>query len=236
MGIFDLFKTKKNPDLNFVFNSLDHLRYENSIHVSGPHGGAPRAVKVEPNITGREGYSVTMYNTDGQYTVQMAPKQMKIVSQDNNKVILKGYGVDSMGSSFADYGLTILYTNKEVTKCILHMYDRKVDIHYLGSNKSVINEDGIEQINQFLTQFRLLPRQRKIELASKTDELNNKGVDFYESGDINNAILFYMKALEIYPINDDALKNLVVCYRDTNELSKLKDAQIKLDHIRRLGL
>ena len=55
MGIIDLFKTKKNPDLNFVFNSPDHLRYENSIHVSGPHGGAPRAVKVVYEIIRRKG-------------------------------------------------------------------------------------------------------------------------------------------------------------------------------------
>lgn len=36
--------------LNFIFKSSDHLRYENGEHVSGPHGGARRAVKVEPNI------------------------------------------------------------------------------------------------------------------------------------------------------------------------------------------
>ena len=32
-------------DLNFVFKSSDHLRYENGKHVSGPHGGAGRAVQ-----------------------------------------------------------------------------------------------------------------------------------------------------------------------------------------------
>lgn len=132
MRFFDFFKPQKNGELNFVFNSPDHLRYENGLHVSGPHVSAPRAIKVEPNITGREGYTVTMYNTDGQYTVQMAPKQMKIVSQDNNKVILKGYGVDSMGNSFVDYGLTVLYINGKVSKCIIHMYDRNIEIEYLA--------------------------------------------------------------------------------------------------------
>lgn len=236
MGFFDIFNKKKNTDLNFVFNSSDHLRYENGIHISGPHGSAPRAVKVEPNITGQDGYTVTMYNTDGQYVVQMAPKQMKIISQDNNKVILKGYGVDAMGASFADYGLTIFYSNEKVIKCILHMHDRKVDIHYMGTSNMSITQNGIEEINQFLTQFKSFSREKKYELAAKTDELNNRGVDCYEVGDKVKAIMFYNKALEIYPINDDALKNLIICYRDTNQLDKMNEAKVKLDHLRKIGL
>ena len=62
-------------NLNFVFKSPDHLRYENGRHVAGPHGGAGRAVKVEPNINGCEGYNirggdgyiVTVYNLDGNH-------------------------------------------------------------------------------------------------------------------------------------------------------------------------
>ena len=118
--------------LEFVFHSSDHLRYENGRHVSGPHGGAPRAIKVEPNISGNEGYTVTMFNTDGgQAVVQMAPKQMKLVRADSNKLELKGYGYDQMGSSFADYGLTVFLDGQRIEKCILHMYDRGVDIEYL---------------------------------------------------------------------------------------------------------
>lgn len=120
-------------DLNFVFHSSDHLRYENGIHTSGPHGGAPRAIKVEPNISGNEGFTVTMYNTDGgQANVQMAPKQMRVVERDNHKIQLKGYGNDALGFSFADYGLTIYHNDGNIEKCILHMHDRNVDIEYLN--------------------------------------------------------------------------------------------------------
>jgi hypothetical protein len=61
----------------------------------------------------------------------MAPKQMKLVGTDNEKIQLKGYGSDAMGSSFTDYGLTIFHNNGNIEKCILHMYDRVVDIEYL---------------------------------------------------------------------------------------------------------
>ncbi len=137
MGLLDFFKTKNNNmNLDFVFKSSDHIRYENGKHVSGPHGGAGRAVKVEPNINGGAGVSVTMYNLDGnhpvwQNNVQMAPKQMKVIEQTNDKIVLRGYGTDAMGASFADYGLTIKLKNGELENCILHMHDRGVDIEYL---------------------------------------------------------------------------------------------------------
>lgn len=138
MGIFDIFSSapKNETALNFVFKSSDHLRYEGGRHVSGPHGGAGRVIKVEPNINGNAGYTVTAFSLDGnhplwQNNIMMAPKQMKAIQQDSNKVVLRGYGSDSNGASFADYGLTIHLANGEVSKCVLHMHDRGVDIEYL---------------------------------------------------------------------------------------------------------
>lgn len=136
MGLFDIFKTKSSIDFNFVFNSSDHLRYENGKHVSGPHGGASRAVKVEPNISGGEGYTVTVYNLDGNHPVwnnniQIAPKHMKIIQQNKDFVVLRGFGEDALGYSFDNYGLTIHFKDEDVEKCILHLYDRGVDFEYL---------------------------------------------------------------------------------------------------------
>jgi hypothetical protein len=123
-------------NLNFLFKSSDHLRYEHGRHVSGPHGGAGRAIKVEPNIQGGEGYTVTLYNLDGnhpqwQNNVQMAPKQMRLVAQYADKLVLRGFGYDMFGGSFSDYGLTIFFQKDTVAKCVLHMHDRGVDIEYL---------------------------------------------------------------------------------------------------------
>lgn len=137
-------------ELNFTFKSSDHLRYENGVHVADPHGGANRAVKVEPNINGCNGYNiqggdgyiVTIYNLDGmhpawQNNVQMSPKPMQIVSQSVDKIVLRGYPVQAM-SPFGwidfngeDYGLTIYIQDEEVDKCVLHLHDRKIDLEYL---------------------------------------------------------------------------------------------------------
>lgn len=137
-------------NLNFVFKSPDHLRYENGRHVAGPHGGAGRAVKVEPNINGCEGYNirggdgyiVTVYNLDGnhplwQNNVQMTPKPMKITSQSSDKIVLRGYQVQAKSPfgwvdfNGADYGLSIFLKAGQIDKCVLHMHDRNVDIEYL---------------------------------------------------------------------------------------------------------
>ncbi|MDD3011613.1 MAG: hypothetical protein PHU97_09890 [Bacteroidales bacterium] len=123
-------------ELDFIFQSSDHIRYERGRHVSGPHGGAKRAVKVEPNISGHEGYSVTIYNMDGnhplwQNNIQMAPKRMKIIKSDSKKIELQGYGFDSGGTPFSNYGLTVEFEGAEVQMCILHIHDRRIDIEYL---------------------------------------------------------------------------------------------------------
>lgn len=249
MGLFDnLFKKKEIPEkMNFVFKSPDHIRYENGRHVSGPHGGAGRAVKVEPNINGGEGYTVTLYNLDGnhpiwQNNVQMAPKQMKVIKQENDKIILRGFGHDAMGASFADYGLTINLKNKEVEKCILHMHDRNVDIEYLKddgqqTNSSKQNEDGLGELHNFVQKWiNETPMDVKVIVAQKTDELNNVGCNYYEHDDYENAIKYFTKAIEVMPINDDALKNLIICYKATGNFKKMQDTQSKLDYLRKIGL
>lgn len=117
---------------NFLFNSSDHLRHENGIHVSGPHGGAPRAIKVENNINGGSGYSVTVFATDGNKAeVQLSTKQMRIISSDDSKLVLRGFGSDIFGTSFLDYGLSIFHSNGKIEKCIVHWHDRNIDIEYL---------------------------------------------------------------------------------------------------------
>jgi hypothetical protein len=117
-----------------LFLSSDHLRYENGQHVSGPHGGAKRGIKIERDKLDVS-FTVTTYNMDGNHPVwgnniQMAPKPMKVVNVHSNRIVLRGFGSDMFGNSFSDYGLTIHFSDNEVEKCILHMHDRNVDIEY----------------------------------------------------------------------------------------------------------
>jgi len=142
---------KKPIDLsNVYFVSDSHQRYENGIPVKGLQRGCKRAVKIEANISGCEGYNikgkggyiVTIFNLDGNHPVwggkvQVSPKPMKIISQSSEKIVLRGYRVEAMmlfgwaEVDLADYGLSVCLKNGKIGMCVLHMHDRDVDIEYL---------------------------------------------------------------------------------------------------------
>jgi hypothetical protein len=140
MGLFDFFKTgmgQKDINLSdFKYISNDHIRYQNGKDVSGHNYNCWRGIRVQNNISGGQGYTVTVYNLDGNHSVwgsniQMAPKQMKIIEQNRAIIKLKGYGSDQMGASFADYGLTLELDNGTIRQVALHMHDRNIDIVYI---------------------------------------------------------------------------------------------------------
>ena len=133
------------PNGKIVFDSSDHVRFQNGQNVSGHNYNCHRRITIEKNIEGAEGYTVTMYNMDGmhplwQNNVQMAPKRMRIVNVDRNIVELRGYGYDenalAMGApleaaSFENYGIAIMIENDAIVRAQLNMYDRNVSIVYL---------------------------------------------------------------------------------------------------------
>ena len=141
-----IIKGDNNPPCGkIVFDSSDHVRFQNGQNVSEHNYNCHRRITIEKNIEGAEGYTVTMYNMDGmhplwQNNVQMAPKRMKIVNVDRNIVELRGYGYDenalAMGApleaaSFENYGIAIMIENDAIVRAQLNMYDRNVSIVYL---------------------------------------------------------------------------------------------------------
>ena len=124
------------PKGSVAFTSSDHVRFQNNQDISGHNYGANRRLVIEKNIEDGEGYTVTMFNLDGihplwQNNIQMSPKRMRITNVSDNIVQLRGYGYDSMGTSFADYGVVLLIENEEIIRAQLNMYDRNISIVYL---------------------------------------------------------------------------------------------------------
>jgi hypothetical protein len=145
---------------NVTFVSGSHQRYENGISVSGLQSGCNRAIKIEKNINGHEGYNikggegyiVTVFNLDGNHpiwgnNVQMTPKPMKIISQTDEQTILRGYQCEAMSPfgwidfNGADYGLTIFHKYGEIDKCTLHMYNRNADIEYYKGDSHIVTQE-----------------------------------------------------------------------------------------------
>ena len=135
--INNIIEGNNNPPDGYVsFDTSDHIRFQNGKDVSGHNYGCNRRFVIEKNIEGGEGYTVTMYNLDGLHplwkdNIQMAPKRMRIINVDNSIVQLRGYGFDSMGASFADYGVSLLMDGNEISRVQLDMYNRNISIVYL---------------------------------------------------------------------------------------------------------
>ena len=124
------------PEGSICFTSSDHVRFQDGQDVSGHNLGSNRRLVIEKDIEGGEGYTVTIYNLDGihplwQNNVQMSPKRMRIINVSENIVQLRGYGADSFGASFSDYGVVLLFNNDEIVRAQLNMYDRNISIVYL---------------------------------------------------------------------------------------------------------
>jgi hypothetical protein len=61
---------------------------------------------------------------------------MRIISQSDDKIVLRGYLCEAMSPfgwidfNGADYGLSVVLRYGEIDKCILHMHNRNIDIEY----------------------------------------------------------------------------------------------------------
>ena len=85
-------------------------------------------------VTPKDGFLVTMWNMDTLTPVQqMHPKLMEMVADMGDKILLRGVTLKTNGIvafDNKDYGMTLHLRNRNVVKCVLHIYDRGVDIEY----------------------------------------------------------------------------------------------------------
>jgi len=135
-------------DTKQVFHSHSHLRYESGIPVNGIQT-CNRDIVIEKNINGcngykikpGDGYIVSIINCDGPHPMwgdnyQMAPKPMRIVRQSDTEILLRGYQVLAQAPfgwidyDLSDYGITLCLNNGTIQKCVLHMYDRDINLEY----------------------------------------------------------------------------------------------------------
>ena len=133
----------RNERLDLVLKSTHHQRYQNDVPVMGPQY-CNRQIKIEHKIfkdmfnglevNPKEGFIVTMWNTDLEPPTQhMQPKMMEKVYDAGDEILLQGVTLKAMGRVMhndRDYGITLHLKNRNVIKCVLHLYDRGVDIEY----------------------------------------------------------------------------------------------------------
>lgn len=146
MLINDILRGNNQPQRGeLIFDSNDHIRFQNGQDVSGHNYDCNRRIVITENKFGGEGYTVAIYNMDGlhpiwQNNIQMAPKRMRIINVDNDIVELRGYGYDEKAlaigapmeaASFANYGVVLMIENSSIIRMQLNMFDRNISIVYL---------------------------------------------------------------------------------------------------------
>lgn len=133
---------------NFDYDSTCHQRYENGKPVRNLQI-CPRYIKIRKNTYGCSGYQLT--NGDGYILTatngetgnpQFAPKPMRVVKFTDKEILLKGYTVSAQTPfgwqeiDLSDYGFSIILYNGSVEKCVLHLYDRNVDLEYQRTSQT----------------------------------------------------------------------------------------------------
>lgn len=173
-------KTTELSIVPFVFESNQHQRYENGNPVQGLQE-CPRTIKVEKNVNGcsgyqlksGDGYIVRMINGDtGQ--PQMSAKPMRVIKSTATETVLRGYIVSAQTPfgfqdiDMADYGLTVSLQDGKVVKCVLHMYDRNVDIEYRKVSMGTSSQFSAS-VKKELTETELYVSQALAQLGAGND-------------------------------------------------------------------
>lgn len=129
-------------DIIVRFASNGHQRFEEGKPVMG-YQTCGRLITIERNTSGCSGYIlkqgdgfiVRIHNLDVNKP-NMSPKPMRLISCSDEKIELRGYEVQAMtpfgwdSFDLSEYGITLITEGTTLKLCILHMYDRKVDIEY----------------------------------------------------------------------------------------------------------
>lgn len=142
---------------DFDFYSDCHQRYQNGEPVMGLQK-CPRHIRIRKNIDGcpgylltpGDGYILTATNGDtGQ--PQFAPKPLRVRKASANEILLQGYEVVAQTPfgwqpfDLSDYGLTIILSHGIPQRCILHMYDRNIDLEYRTTRTSTFEIEATIQ-------------------------------------------------------------------------------------------
>jgi tetratricopeptide (TPR) repeat protein len=232
---------KISVDLSdFQFLSDNHIRIQNGQKINADNKGAWRGIRVK--TSNRNTFYVTMYNMNGNHPVwgdniQMAEKQMKIIKETDREIIFRGFGTDAMNNSFTDYGLTLHKKNRKINKVSLHLHDRNIDIIYDKADDkeqaTTLNEySDFDNFKNFIHKWNsVLSMDEKLPIAIESDRINNHGTNLYNNEDLTGAIQYFEEAIKLMPNNNDALKNLKICYKKIGEQDKVYDIEKKLNYL-----
>ncbi len=90
------------------------------------------------------------------------------------------------------------------------------------------------KVIDYFRDFNSYSFDKKYEISAETDQLVSLGNSEYRSGNLEEAIKFYHKAINKHPLNNDALRNLYVCYKELGMNDKVLHVEIVWNCVKEL--
>lgn len=121
---------------DIYFRSSRNIQYHSEREIS-EEKKEKRAIKIEPNIEGKKGFTLTTFKLNGFIglwgnKVDLTPKHMDVVELNPEKSLLKGYeDISWAGKKHSNYSVSIYHPNNKIEKIILHKLHKKIEIEYL---------------------------------------------------------------------------------------------------------
>ncbi len=119
------------------FKSTRHIKHYHDKSVS-ENKNEKRAIKIEPNITGEKGYTVTTFKLNGilafwGHLVEFPPTHMEVVSLSEEQSVLRGINESHSraAAGLTKYGLSIYHPESKIEKIVLHRPQEQLEIEYL---------------------------------------------------------------------------------------------------------
>jgi len=147
-----------------------------------------------------------------------------INSSVNRRVIKEGWiPVGGLLSTRHESSYITEFSANDLSK-IIEIINSTIEI------KKNQNEE-LENLIKFQNNWIKLSLLEKQQIAKETDRLNNIGAQYYNEDNYIEAINHFKKALIVMPTNNDALKNLIICYKYIGEIDKIAPISSLLNHL-----
>jgi tetratricopeptide (TPR) repeat protein len=152
-----------------------------------------------------------------------------INSSVKSKIIIEGWyqsgGFLDMLSAVKESQYLTNYAVSQLSE-IIENFNNKINL--VDSN---IEESEFQELLKFQEKWSTMSLAEKQQIARETDRLNNIGAHYYNEDNFDDAIKYFKMAMKVMPTNNDALKNLIICYKYVGELEKINSITNMLTHL-----
>jgi tetratricopeptide (TPR) repeat protein len=152
-----------------------------------------------------------------------------INSSVKSKIIIEGWfqsgGFLGMLSTVKESQYVTDFPVTQLSK-IIENFNNKINLV-----DSSLDGSEFEELLKFQEKWSTMTLTEKQQIAHETDRLNNIGAHYYNEDNFDDAIKHFKMAIKVMPTNNDALKNLIICYKYIGEFEKINAITQMLSHL-----